>query len=314
MSAPRPWLGGLLLTLAAVCAAAEVEKVEDLLHGNWHTIEVIIFERATPLGQPSAEDLLRTQERVYPANLRRLADSAPQPADTLHQDTRACLEQPLPRPATPTAVPKGTANSLPHPPLLPEPTPPGVQLPPPIEPQLAPHPLLRLLCAAAAFEASLRQRSHRWLGPEHLRLHSQADRIRNAQNLALLWHGGWTQPAPRPSDGQPLLLQLGQRASGMHQLEGFLEVTQSNILHFRALLWRQASPAPGRPAAARAGYMTLDQSRALRRGELHYLDHPKLGILVQIRLVAPPAQLQEALRAWRKADQEGRASGVSEPR
>lgn len=436
MNASRPWLAGPLLTLAAVTNAAGVDTLEDLLHDSWHTIEIIIFEHATPLDQPSPEDLLHTAERAFPANLRSLAGGAPWPLDTLRPDTRACLERPLPRPAIPTAIPHWAADPTLGLPLLPQavqpedrtleaqageelappagtssapaataalaaqageeltqppigpleaqateipapsggrdptgPLPPSearavedmapdggrglagphqpprpqvvedlapsgtqataqlpftspVQEPPPtIEPQLAPHPLLRLLSAAAAFEASLRQHSYRWLAPDDLQLRSEANRIRNAPDLALLWHGSWTQPVPEPSDGQPVLLQLGRQAGAMHQLEGFLEVTQSAILHFRALLWRQAPPksptaamessaaarpresafppTPGRPAAATGGYMTLDQSRALRRGELHYLDHPKLGILVQISPAAPPAQWREALRTWR---------------
>ncbi len=44
---------------------------------------------------------------------------------------------------------------------------------------------------------------------------------------------------------------------------------------------------------ARPGYLRLDQSRRVRSGELHYLDHPELGVLVRITPVVADTRLQE---------------------
>ena len=308
VSPVRRLICGLLPALAASQGAARIEAVEDLLHDSWHTTEVIIFERTAAAGQAGAEDLLHRRERTYPANLRSLVGDEPWPVDDLHPDTRASPEQPLPKPTAPETAQEAATDALPGSPKQEEvvrmdelqpgtdaaadvTSPSPATAPPPIEPRLEPHPLLRLLNAAAEFEASLRRQSYRLPGSEQLELSAQARRIRNAAHLALLWHARWTQPTPRPAAGQPLLLQLGPRVGDLHQLEGFLEVTKSTILHFRAQLWRQVPEA--------SGHISLNQSRAVRSGELHYLDHPKLGILVRIRPVVPPEELQEALLAWR---------------
>lgn len=40
-------------------------------------------------------------------------------------------------------------------------------------------------------------------------------------------------------------------------------------------------------------YTRLEQSRRVRSGELHYIDHPELGVLVKVTPVEPPLLLQE---------------------
>lgn len=40
-------------------------------------------------------------------------------------------------------------------------------------------------------------------------------------------------------------------------------------------------------------YTRLEQSRRVRSGELHYIDHPEIGVLVRVTPVAAPALLQE---------------------
>lgn len=45
-------------------------------------------------------------------------------------------------------------------------------------------------------------------------------------------------------------------------------------------------------------FMLLDQTRRMRSGILHYLDHPKLGLLVRIDKVPPPAELLAQYKAF----------------
>jgi len=47
----------------------------------------------------------------------------------------------------------------------------------------------------------------------------------------------------------------------------------------------------------------LSQSRRLRSNEIHYLDHPKFGIVVRIDPVAIPQELILLLEALEKADE-----------
>ena len=41
------------------------------------------------------------------------------------------------------------------------------------------------------------------------------------------------------------------------------------------------------------GYMELIETRRMRSSELHYLDHPKIGIIAQIEEVTLPSALEE---------------------
>lgn len=68
--------------------------------------------------------------------------------------------------------------------------------------------------------------------------------------------------------------------------------------------------ATGRPGLAAhdlesAGVMELRESRRLRSGELHYLDHPKLGVLVRVEPVTPPESLSAAFAALQADLEEG---------
>ena len=190
--------------------------------------------------------------------------------------------------------------------------PPG-QPPPAISPRLEPHPLLDWLNAVRRFENELRGDSYRAI-TRGVRLRREANRIKNAGHLRLLWHGRWIQPAPPRNAPEPLLIQAGRRDRGVHELEGTFDITLGRYLHFRAHLWWVSPPVPrtvaatdpsSTPEGARSRpdsppsegieYMVLRESRAMRSGTLHYLDHPVLGILVRADPVAAPRWLVEAL-------------------
>lgn len=186
----------------------------------------------------------------------------------------------------------------------------GVQ-PPSIHPTLAPHPLLDLLSAAARAERTLRQSSYRWLDANALQLRTEARRIRRAPDLRVIWHGRWMQPTPPRNAGEPLLLQVGPQSGSGHALEGALQITLGRYLHFQAELWRPARRSAQTSTASEPGepepfpYVVLSQSRAMRSGELHYLDHPQIGVLVRIDPVPAPMELTQALETWQQAEAEG---------
>ena len=197
--------------------------------------------------------------------------------------------------------------------------PPG-QPPPRIEPALEPHPLLDWLSAARRFETGLRERSYQ-AGTNGAALRREANRIRNAADLRLVWHGRWTQPVPPRDSPEPLLLQAGRQAEGVHELEGTFAVTLGRYLHFHARLWWVSPPRArpihvGDPRSVLDGprtppelrlpphnivHMALEESRVMRSGTLHYLDHPVLGVLVQADPVAPPGWLLDASAALESA-------------
>ncbi|MCZ6619954.1 MAG: CsiV family protein [Gammaproteobacteria bacterium] len=191
-----------------------------------------------------------------------------------------------------------------------------------IEPILEPHPLLEFLDMLGSFERSLDDRSYRWLPENEMLMGRETRRIESRDNLHVLLHGRWMQPVPERNRPEPLLVQNGARVGDTRQLEGTLAVTLGRYLHFQATLWyrepalgqqpldiplgeaffgisssSRINPAITLPRPAQ-GYMQLSESRRLRSREIHYLDHPKLGIVVRIDPVAIPEELTSLLQTF----------------
>ncbi len=202
-------------------------------------------------------------------------------------------------------------------PLAPDPSLPFCRLapgmpPPPVEPILEPHPLLDWLSASRRFESALEGRSYR-AGTDGAMLRREANRIRNSADLRLLWHGRWIQPVPPRNLPEPLLVQAGRQADGVHELEGAFAVTLGRYLHFHARLWWTGAPVAvavhtgnpdtvPQPPPEKNAHMVLDENRVMRSGTLHYLDHPVLGVLVRADAVEPPTWLLDALAALEAAE------------
>ena len=325
------WLGALA-ALSALPAAAKVEDPIDLIQGRWYATEVIIFERAHA-DEPGPEQLEREGERAWPAGLGIIAEPQPWRLASLDPLTRACLEFPrldvLPTATTPAqraeadplagvesvlmdgesqqpnrgrdALAPGMAPGSSVDPWREGGTSPletiALVPPPSIEPTLSPHPLLHLLSTAARQQEALRRASTVWQPAQTHVLETEARRLRNSPGLDIIWHGRWMQPVPDRSAGQPLML-TAQPAPGGGQLSGTLQVTLGRYLHFEATLWLDQ---PDGSLDDAVPYMQLHQARTLRSGELHYLDHPRMGVLVRIDPLPPSPALVEALQAWRES-------------
>jgi len=155
-----------------------------------------------------------------------------------------------------------------------------------------------------------------------------AKRIKGSPDLRLLNHLAWRQPVPKGKLVQPILIQSGQQYNDEFELEGTLTIKRGRYLHARTDLFfsrfeemksvkeldwtifsdddlefgqREWNPSfNGTEIAAtkyvRATTANLKQSRRMRSGELHYIDHPLFGILMQItpyKLPDPAMDLQE---------------------
>ena len=297
---------GALAALAALSATAKVDDPNDLVRGQWYATEVIIFERTDPAG-PGPEELVWERGRTWPARVRAFAEPEPWRIVSLDPLTRACLE--FPRLEVAPALEPEAEGFDPEAPAIQAleadleampldglaPLEPIVTIPPPpIDPRLSPHPLLNLLGAAARQQEAQRRDSYRWLPTETHVLKTEARRLRNAEGLHIIWHGRWMQPVPSRSAGEPLMLAM-QAAPSRGQLSGTLQVTLGRYLHFDAKLWLEQPP---QSSATAVPYMQLKQARTMRSGELHYLDHPRMGILVRIDPLPPSPALVRALQVW----------------
>jgi hypothetical protein len=202
---------------------------------------------------------------------------------------------------------------------------------PPAMPRLSPDPVVGFLRTVAEFESELAAQNPALFAPDRLTMSQEAARIQGDRRYQVLWHGGWLQPVPARKSPAPLLLQAGQRNGERYQLEGSIDVTLGRYLHFHTRLFytepllgavpvqKPLDPAgdaavvavdPADPYVqtdqstmasslnpARPPYMVMEESRRVRSGELHYLDHPKLGVLVRIEPVAVPDALVSAYLA-----------------
>ena len=97
------------------------------------------------------------------------------------------------------------------------------------------------------------------------------------------------------------LLKLFYR--NLHKIEGTVHVTAKKFLHLYFNLWHHVDAIGQAPMSVpntvdliksrKHGYMELIESRRMRSSELHYLDHPKIGIIAQIEEVKLPSALEE---------------------
>ena len=266
---------------------------------------------------PHTADIFGAADRLSDAPFSRrtlfdvCAPPGPETEDPGTASTALC-------PPAPFDIPLASGASLP-----PCALPPG-RIPPVIAPRLEPHPLLDWLDTVRRFENRLQTGSYR-AGIDRAMLRREAGRIDNAGELHLLWHGRWTQPVPPRGGAEPLLVQAGRRGQTVHELEGTFDITLGRYLHFRARLWfrsppvsrtvagfdpeslRSADPGTGEEDNAPAAggptpYMVLEESRVMRSGTLHYLDHPVLGVLVRAHPVEAPHWVTDASAAFESAE------------
>ena len=143
-----------------------------------------------------------------------------------------------------------------------------------------------------------------------LQLTAEAGRIRADGGMTLLEHFGWVQPGLAAEQAMGVQVRIEQpsvndAALSAPQLEGVLTVTLSRFLHMNAdLLYREPMPGFIPTTASRqqaiedlfqfngdSTYMAdgtawqvyrMEESRRMRSNELHYLDHPRFGMLVLI--------------------------------
>lgn len=202
-----------------------------------------------------------------------------------------------------------------------------------IHPAISPDPELDFLAAMAEYERSLQDASNRWLPVNQLQLTREAARIERRGLGRILFHGRWLQAIPDRENPLPVLVVGGEtlniftagstatRSTATPELMGTVGVTLGRYLHFNADLYFHAPGLGLMPASAaldpdgtpliRAtapvehGYMRLSQSRRMRSTELHYLDHPKLGLVVRIDPLIFPEPLVQQFQRLKTLEEDG---------
>lgn len=327
MSRAGAHLLALAFTIAFALAPATAQgapaEIEDYLERDWYTIETLFFRHATP---PDDEDFSERAPRQYPLELaalqppppaysERIATVPEEPLDFPRLEQFDCIA-PAPAPWLETGI---AVETPPDTELAEdgETEPPAVAVPPVPTGPPAPSPGQLARLALEEFKRGLLRGGWRWQYDD-LSLRTTATRMRRSGDYAVLHHGKWLQTVPPRDSATPLLIQLGALVpDATFEVEGSVSVTLGRFLHFATQVWLRKAPpdtqaAPGlasenEPAGKAdsgsahtdgssvdtADYVLLSESRRMRPGELHYLDHPWLGILVRIE----PAQAPDALLA-----------------
>ena len=109
-----------------------------------------------------------------------------------------------------------------------------------------------------------------------------AKKLRNTHGYRVLTTLAWIQPASGRSGAKPVRVRRGggtaASGTGAPELDGSVRLDAGRFLHFSTdLLF---TPAGG-PQAERATFRVLGKQR-LRPGQVHYLDHPQVGVLVSV--------------------------------
>lgn len=148
-----------------------------------------------------------------------------------------------------------------------------------------------------AFEADLVQQTFVY-SPE-TKMDAAVRAINRQKNLRPLFHRRWRQVTP-PREA-PIKMRLDLPAADA-RLRGTLDVTVARYLHFNVDLWYETTTLGQAPRLFSSDgasetpdtterYIHVAERRRMRSQEVHYLDHPKLGIVIRIDPLPIPEEL-----------------------
>jgi len=133
-------------------------------------------------------------------------------------------------------------------------------------------------------------------------LNAQAATLARSGSYALLYHHAWRQMIY--GSKRNFLISGGKVFNGHHELEGSISLSVAQYLKLQTNLWLTQFAAAGTPVSEtwpelpeapfeaasetdKQDYVTkrivkINQQRTMRSNEVHYIDHPLLGIIVKI--------------------------------
>lgn len=312
-------LGALLATGSAGNASAAEPKWRDWLVHDWHEVEVVVFLHSSV---QTVEEITRFDPRRYPMPLTSFdpppsAWHAP-PGEETEAPDEAGDPAPYDGPVPPAWLWMDPPSSVPIPepadaaPAASTPAEGAGDVPAPLPPPPPPDPATIAREAFAAYEEALERSSMQWRA-DGLFLTPHVRRMRRSADYEVLHHGRWLQAAERPARAIPVLVRLGPAsAGGVHRIEGTLRVARGLFVEVDAELWVREdatgsvapgvdSPgvevpgvdSPGAAAERRRGYAVLSETRRMRTGDVHYLDHPRIGVVLRATRLRVPAALAE---------------------
>ncbi|MBI3773879.1 MAG: peptidoglycan binding protein CsiV [Gammaproteobacteria bacterium] len=133
---------------------------------------------------------------------------------------------------------------------------------------------------------------HRLLPRERYRLNNEYDKIAKSKNIRPLIHIAWRQLVPNRERGDRVHLHSfsgsGKTTSNRQAtpLDGVISIGKGRYLHIDSdlVLHRNNSGSTGTPE-----FIRMKGDLRMRSNELHYLDHPMGGMLIQFTPVKAKA-------------------------
>jgi len=136
-------------------------------------------------------------------------------------------------------------------------------------------------------------------------LNSIARSIGRSSGYRLLSHQAWRQPMTDEADATPILLQLGDQLDGLFEIDGTLRIYRSRYLHVITDLWftRTLAADESQPPVDQVNLeaflqqpatttvsVPMRHSRRMRSATLHFIDHPRFGMLIKIDRYTGPSE------------------------
>ncbi|HET8701433.1 MAG TPA: CsiV family protein [Nitrococcus sp.] len=157
------------------------------------------------------------------------------------------------------------------------------------------------------------------LPDKELKLTGISERLAHSRDYHVLLHLGWQQPGFGPASAPAVVLPLDWSPPSLPKsttippgtardqnpfayvpadtrLWGTLRLIEQRYLHFQVDLRFRGDSISAIPGDTVTVYPMI-QNRRMRIGEIHYLDHPVLGILVQVRRLSSASQDNHAQAA-----------------
>lgn len=151
-----------------------------------------------------------------------------------------------------------------------------------------------------------------------LKLARHATSLARDARFQVLFHQAWRQPLTSPRNAPAILIHGGSPFGRHHELEGSITLSLPQLVQVQTRLWlteftlnpnqsggdwpalpavpTQAQSDDQSPSSSQTTWpdtdlpetpvpqriITLEEERKMRLGELHYIDHPLLGMIIQI--------------------------------
>ena len=264
-----------LLIAGCIIPGAWAESTPD--YANWYQIEIIVFKQR---GATNTDELWPLTQLSYPADVIAIgptseeeAEPGPLPKNNQSLDTGPVrATDPGAVTDEPTFLFESHSRQRLNRELLAE------QAPPEGEQQESIDDAILASVIYAEFPRAFRQ-----LNKEKLGLARIGRSLRLSSRFDLLTHRAWLQPLTKQP--RPVLLQTGEQFGDEFEIDGTLSFSRTRFLHVKSDLWfTQFTTMSSQLVDSYIPIHShrLQHTRRMRSNELHFIDHPFFGILIEI--------------------------------